>query len=88
MDRKKVIAGSLIAIAVLLPVGKWVVASPQDAADRKQSQEIEKQFASRNGADTGGTPRQGAEAPGVQEAPARMDKGVGRADSETRVVPK
>ncbi len=37
MERKKVIAGTVIAIALLLPLGKWVIASRQESSDKQSS---------------------------------------------------
>lgn len=53
MERRKVIAGSIIGVAILLPIGKWVIASRQDAADQKASQQVEQQFRARQAAATG-----------------------------------
>jgi hypothetical protein len=53
MERKYAAAGAAVAVAVLLPLGRWVIASRQDAADERASRELERQFASRQAAATG-----------------------------------
>ena len=56
MERKKVIAATVIAIAVLLPFGKWVIASRQEVADQKASQDVEQKFVAARTAANGNVP--------------------------------
>lgn len=56
MEQKKVIAGAIIGVAILLPLGKWVIASRQDAADQKEAQKVEQQFRAKQAEATGAPP--------------------------------
>jgi hypothetical protein len=47
MQRRHIFVGAVIALALLLPLGRWLYGMYQDAADRKASLAIEKQFANR-----------------------------------------
>ncbi len=44
MNRKHMVAGAIIAIAVLLPLGQWVTASHQQAEAYKEDRKVEQQF--------------------------------------------
>ncbi len=50
MERKYAAAGAVVAVAVLLPLGRWVIASRQDAADQQASRAVERQFVSQRAA--------------------------------------
>lgn len=83
-DRKTWIAAGAIAVAILLPTGRWVLAARQDAADEKASREVERQFQSRqvarNGGGTtqaGGNPQQGWGGPGGGRGRGRQGRGGG-----------
>ncbi len=53
MERKYAAASAAIAVAVLLPIGRYVIASRQDAADRQASLAVERRFVSNRAAATG-----------------------------------
>lgn len=58
MQRKNAVAGAIIAGAVLLLAGRWVIASRQDASDQKEAQEVERKFVAQRAAANGATPAQ------------------------------
>lgn len=57
MERKKIVAGGVCAVAVLLPLGQWVLGARQDAADKQASQEVERRFREQRTASVAGQPQ-------------------------------
>ena len=95
MQRRHMVSGAIIAIAVLLPLSRWVTASRQQAAARIEDLKVEKQFvASRTAAgqqmaDGPGQwgARQGGRRPGGWGGQGQSrQRGQGRRDMMTRMV--
>src|SRR5215475_14030993 len=93
MERKQIFAGTAIAVAVLLPIGQWILASRQEAAGIKASQQVERDFIAQRaaaagvqppqdggrwGAWDGGGPRPGGPGSGARRRPDGQ-RGQGRA---------
>jgi hypothetical protein len=75
MERKYILAGTVGALALLLPFGRWLLELRQNAADAKHSFEIERQFANRRAAPQLG--QGGMWAGGVQNRSGRWRNGAG-----------